>query len=184
MSKTEKPDNGANKIKDEKPVNIKRKKIGLAFAVIAIALFIIFMPKKTENSTAVNSPVFTKQGELTLTDDKGNSIISIDIEIADNDSRREIGLMGRAEMAERQGMLFVFEEEHYESFWMRNTILPLDMVFIDKQGRIITIHKNTKPFSDENYSSTGLTLFVLEVNAGFTDKYGIKVGDMINWKRD
>ena len=184
MKNTKKTDNGADKIENERPVKNKGKKIGLAFAVIAAALFIIFMPKKTENSMAVNAPIFTKQGELTLSDDKGNPIVSMDIEIADDESRREIGMMGRTEMAERQGMLFVFEEEHYASFWMRNTILPLDMVFIDKQGRINTIHKNTKPFSDENYPASGLTLFVLEVNAGFTDKYGIKVGDMISWKRD
>ena len=179
-----KKNNSANQHKQGKPKSRRRMQIGISFTVIVIALVIIFMPKKTENSTAVNAPVFTKQGELTLADNKGNPIVSIDIEIADNEFKREIGLMGRAEMAERQGMLFVFEEEYYASFWMRNTILPLDMIFIDKQGRIINIHKNTTPFSDQNYPAAGLTFFVLEVNAGFTDKYGIKEGDMIHWKRN
>ena len=67
---------------------------------------------------------------------------------------------------------------------MRNCPLSLDMIFINKQGKIVTIHKNTKPFSDDSYSATAMTLFVLEVNAGFTEKYGIKEGDMVSWKRN
>ena len=67
---------------------------------------------------------------------------------------------------------------------MRNCILSFDMIFLNKQRQIITIHKNTKPFSDDSYPANGLTMFVLEVNAGFTDKYGIKEGDIISWKRN
>jgi uncharacterized protein len=171
--------------KDKKPKSRRRMQIGISFMAVAIALVIIFIPKKMENHTSdSNTPKFIKQGELTLTNSKGNPIVSIDIEIADNEAKREVGMMGRTEMEERQGMLFVFEEEFIASFWMRNTILSLDMIFANKQGKIVTIHKNTKPFSDDNYSATGLTLYVLEVNAGFTDKYGIKEGDMITWKRN
>ena len=107
----------------------------------------------------------------------------MDIEIADDDSKREVGLMGRPVMEERQGMLFVFDEEIMASFWMKNTILPLDIIFINKFGEIVTICKNTTPFSEQAYPATAMTLFVLEVNAGFTDKYGIKDGDRITWKR-
>jgi uncharacterized membrane protein (UPF0127 family) len=80
-------------------------------------------------------------------------------------------------------MLFISEKEYMATFWMRNCILPLDMIFIDKFGEIVTICKNTTPFSDQTYSATAPTLFVVEVNAGFTDKYGIKEGDRISWKR-
>jgi uncharacterized protein len=160
--------------------------IGISFAVIVIALAIIFMPKKSaqDTSTVAAAPMFKKQGELTLTKSDGKSIVSIDIEIADDEAKREVGMMGRPVMEERQGMLFNLEEEQVASFWMRNCPLSLDMIFINKQGRIVTIHKNTKPFSDDTYSATAMTLFVLEVNAGFTDKYGIKEGDMITWKRN
>jgi uncharacterized protein len=162
----------------------RRMQIGISFTVIALALVIIFMPKKAAQDTSTSSaPTFKKQGELTLTHSDGKPIVSLDIEIADDEAKREVGMMGRPTMEERQGMLFVFEEEFYASFWMRNTILSLDMIFINKQGKIITIHKNTKPFSDDSYSATGLTLFVLEVNAGFADKYGIKEGDIMSWKR-
>ena len=159
--------------------------IGISFTVILIALAIIFVPKKNaqDTSTIAGAPMFKKQGELTLTNSNEKPIVSLDIEIADNDATREVGLMGRPAMEERQGMLFIFEDESLTSFWMRNTILPLDMIFINKQGKIVTIHKNTKPFSEDTYSATAMTLFVLEVNAGFAEKYGIKEGDMVSWKR-
>jgi uncharacterized membrane protein (UPF0127 family) len=162
-----------------------KMRIGILFAVIATALIIIFMPKKTEQdiSSANIAPMFNKQGELTFARSDGKKIVSIDIEIADNDKKREIGLMGRPVMDELQGMLFVFEQEHMASFWMKNTILPLDMIFVNKTGEIVTICRNTTPFSEQSYSATAFTLFVVEVNAGFTDKYGIKEGDTIIWKR-
>jgi uncharacterized membrane protein (UPF0127 family) len=164
----------------------RRIRIGILFATIIVALIIIFMPKKTadNNSTSHIAPMFKNQGELTITKPNCKPVVSIDIEIADDDSKREIGMMGRPTMEERQGMLFIFEEEQWASFWMKNCPLPLDMIFINKQGEIVTICKNTTPFSEQSYAATALTLFVLEVNAGFTDKYGIKEGDRISWKRN
>jgi uncharacterized protein len=170
----------------KKIIKRRRMQIGISFTVIVIALAIIIIPKKTaqNTSTFTTAPLFKKQGELTLTNGNEKPIVSIDIEIADDDAKREVGMMGRPVMEERQGMLFIFEEEQLASFWMRNTILSLDMIFINKQGKIVTIHKNTKPFSDDSYSATAMTLFVLEVNAGFTEKYGIKEGDMVSWKKN
>ncbi len=178
--------NSIDQQKNVKPKSRRRMQIGISFTVIVIALVIIFMPKKTtqDTSTLTAAPMFKKQGELTLTKSNNKPIVSIDIEIADDDAKREVGMMGRPVMEERQGMLFIFEEEYNGSFWMRNTILSLDIIFINQQGVIITIHKNTKPFSDDTYSPTGTAWFVLEVNAGFTDKYGIKEGDRISWKRN
>jgi uncharacterized protein len=169
-----------------KPKSRRSMHVGISFSVIAVALIIIFMPKKTANDTSgsATAPTFKKQGELAFTKRDGKSILSIDIEIADDDSKREVGMMGRPAMEERQGMLFVFEEEQMAMFWMRNTILPLDMIFINKFGEIVTICKNTTPLSDQTYSATAMTLLVLEVNAGFTDTYGINEGDRISWKRD
>ena len=174
------------------PLNDKNQKprrhmhISISVAVLAIALIIIFVPKKTAPDTSVQhiAPMFKKQGECTITNRNDKPIISLDIEIADNDSKREVGMMGRAVMDEHQGMLFLLEEEQMASFWMKNCILSLDMIFINKTGEIVTICKNTTPFSEQTYSSTAMTLFVLEVNAGFADKHGIKEGDRIIWKRN
>ena len=168
-----------------KPKSRRRMQIGISVATIAIALIIVFMPKKTATDTSALSiaPIFKKQGECTLLNRDGKPKVSIDIEIADDDSKREVGMMGRSVMEERQGMLFVFEEEQMASFWMKNCPLSLDMIFINKLGEIVTICKNTTPFSEQAYSATAQTFFVLEVNAGFTDKYGMKEGDRISWKR-
>ena len=167
------------------PISRRRMQIGISVAVIAIGLATIFMPKKTATDTSASpiAPMFMKQGECTIAHRDNKPIISMDIEIADDDSKREVGLMGRPVMEERQGMLFVFDEEIMASFWMKNTILSLDIIFINKFGEIVTICKNTTPFSEQAYPATAMTLFVLEVNAGFTDKYGIKDGDRITWKR-
>jgi uncharacterized protein len=180
-----KKSNSTNQPNDNKTKSRRRMQIGISGAVIAVALIIIFMPKKTATDTSASpiAPMFKKHGECTITNRDDKPIISIDIEIADDDNKREIGLMGRPVMEERQGMLFVFEQEQMASFWMKNTILPLDIIFINKLGMIVTICKNTTPFSEQAYSATALTLLVLEVNAGFTDKYNIKEGDRINWKR-
>ena len=84
-------------------------------------------------------------------------------------------------MNEKQGMLFIFPVEERQSFWMRNTLISLDMIFINSNKKIITIHKNTKVLSEQSYPSTAPAQFVLEVKAGFTDKYNIQIEDKIDW---
>jgi len=178
--------NSTDQHNDNTPKSRRRMQIGISGAIIVIVLMIIFMPKKTATDTTASpiAPMFKKQGECTITNRDDKPIVTIDIEIADDDSKREVGMMGRPTMEEHQGMLFVLEQEQMASFWMKNCPLPLDMIFINKLGEIVTICKNTTPFSEQSYSATALTLFVLEVNAGFTDKYGIKEGDKITWKRN
>ena len=80
-------------------------------------------------------------------------------------------------------MLFIFSRQEYQSFWMRNTAISLDIIFVNSNNEIVTIHKNTNTFSDKSYPSTKPAIFVVEVIAGFTDKYGINVGDKIVWRR-
>ena len=122
-----------------------------------------------------------KEGNLTFTDSLNNPITKIDIEIADNDDDRQNGLMYRKSMETNQGMLFIFPLQEMQSFWMRNTLLPLDMIFVNADKKIITIHKNTKILSDQSYASTEPAQYVVEVCAGFSDKYSLKPGDKINW---
>jgi len=175
----------ADQNKEAQPKSKRRLQIGVSLAVIAVALIIIFMPKKntTETSGPAIAPMFKKEGGCTISNRDNKPIVSLDIEIADDDTRREIGLMGRPVMEERQGMLFLLEQEQIASFWMKNTILPLDMIFINRDGVIVTICRNTTPFSEQSYSATAMTLLVLEVNAGFTDKFGIKEGDRLSWNK-
>lgn len=156
----------------------------ISAAIIAAAIIILFVYPgilNKENNEEVYY-MFKKEGELTLSDSSNLLKAKIDIEIADTDYERQLGLMKRISMEEKQGMLFIFPSEAMQSFWMRNTLLSLDMIFINEHKKIVTIHKNTKILSDQSYPSSAPAKYVLETIAGFTDKFGINVGDVINWK--
>ena len=128
-------------------------------------------------------PAFRKHGELVIMSADNRVKVKIDIEIAETPDEVEIGLMNRSSMRPNQGMLFVFHDEDYRSFWMKNTILPLDMIFINADMDIVTIHADTTPFSEQSYPSTRPAQYVLEVNAGFAHDHGISVGDRVFWQR-
>ncbi len=126
---------------------------------------------------------FTKEGDLSFTNKNGDAIAQIEIEIADDNQQRQTGLMFRNTMAENQGMLFIFDTEEPQAFWMHNTILPLDIMYVNSKMEIVTIIKNAKPFDDTSLPSVKPAQYVVEVNAGYTDKLGIKEGDKIVWRR-
>jgi uncharacterized protein len=131
---------------------------------------------------AADEPKFTKEGELTfLSKTVKKKIIKIDIEIADNDYERTRGLMYRRSLPDNSGMLFIFERSGTLSFWMRNTYIPLDIIFVDKNKQIVTIQKNTKPLSYAQIPSKRNAKYAVEVNAGFSDKHGIVIGDFITF---
>jgi uncharacterized membrane protein (UPF0127 family) len=163
-----------------KKTNKNIYKIAVAILIAAFALYMIinnFFPgKKPDNEFA-----FRKNGELTFADSAGTPKTKIEIQIANTEFDRELGLMYRKSMEENQGMLFIFPAESVQSFWMRNTYIPLDMIFVNSNKRIITIHKDTKTLSDQTYRSTAPAKYVIEVNAGFADKYNIKDGDEVKW---
>jgi uncharacterized membrane protein (UPF0127 family) len=126
---------------------------------------------------------FKKEGELSFQSNSGNYISTINIEFADNDIERANGLMLRTELEENQGMLFIFPTQTFQSFWMKNTILSLDMIFINSDLEIVTIHKNTEPYATTSYPSSAPAQYVLETIAGYTDKYNVKVGDKVIFRK-
>ena len=101
------------------------------------------------------------------------------VEIADNDAERAKGLMYRTELPEGRGMLFDFHREQEVNFWMQNTYIPLDMVFIRNDGSILRIAENTEPLSTRLIPSGGPVRAVLEVIGGTTRKLGIAPGDRV-----
>jgi len=139
--------------------------------------------KPTTIKKADNTLKFRKDGELTFQNKNGEFISSIELEFAETAKERAQGLMYRTELDENQGMLFIFPSEEMQSFWMHNTVLPLDMIFVSSNLEIITIRKNTKPYDDSSYPSTKPAQYVIEVNAGYTDKFNIKVGDKVVFRR-
>ena len=113
--------------------------------------------------------------------DNGKSLIKINVEIADDNEERAKGLMFRERLNENKGMLFVFENDAEQTFWMKNTLIPLDMIFIDENLKIVDI-KNAQPCQEEPcalYKSSKPAKYVLEVNGDFTSKNIIKIGDKI-----
>jgi len=103
------------------------------------------------------------------------------VEIADTPSKREMGLQYRRELAADRGMIFLFPAESQQSFWMKNTPLPLDMIFINREGKIAGIVEQTTPFSLEPRSVGAPSQFVLEINGGLSKQHGIKAGDTVRF---
>ncbi|PHI19907.1 hypothetical protein CEQ90_10165 [Lewinellaceae bacterium SD302] len=145
---------------------------------IGIVAFIYSSIPKASNAKV--GPQFTKEGELTISRD-GASIATLDIEIADNRDDITQGLMYRRSMEEDQGMLFLMDAEEPQSFWMLNTYIPLDIIFIDAERKIVNVAANTTPMTTDPVPSTGPAKYVLEVNAGYGQRKGLRPGDQIDW---
>lgn len=134
-------------------------------------------------ASAIEEPIrFREDGTLSFVRE-GSPQLDIRIEIADTDSARTRGLMERTSLPEQSGMLFIFEDEMMRSFWMANTPLSLDILFVDADSQIVTIRKYTRPMSPQSVESTAPSRFVVEVPAGFSDTNGILEGDYITWRR-
>lgn len=109
------------------------------------------------------------------------------VEIADSPSEWEKGLMGRNFLDAQKGMLFIFDNEDKYDFWMKNTLIPLDILWADVDGKIISINRNAKPCEKdpcELYKPSAKAKYVLEINAGLTQKYGIKTGNTMNISKE
>jgi uncharacterized membrane protein (UPF0127 family) len=135
----------------------------LLFAVLAVAFV---APAYAAGEAALE--IVTKTGVRAFT-----------VELATNDAERERGLMYRKELPEGRGMLFDFQHDRPVAFWMRNTYIPLDMIFIRGDGRILSIAENTQPLSDGLIPSGGPVRAVLEVIGGTARKLGIAPGDRV-----
>ena len=101
------------------------------------------------------------------------------VEIANNDATREHGLMDRRYMAPDHGMLFEFDRDEPVAFWMKNTYIPLDMIFIAPSGVVTHIAANAEPLSERAIPSDGPTVAVLELDGGTAASIGLKVGDKV-----
>ena len=128
-------------------------------------------------SEGVPSPATLRADELVLL--TGGGARTFTVEIADDPMERQLGLMFRTELPRDHGMLFDFVAEGARSFWMKNTPLPLDIIYARADGTIVSIAKNTTPYSTKGIPSEGPARFVLEVNAGIADEIGLVPGDRL-----
>src|SRR5215217_5266776 len=104
--------------------------------------------------------------------------VPVRVEIADTPEERQTGLMGRSALAEEAGMLFVFEQEQILAFWMKDTLIPLSIAYIDAEGRIVDI-QDMQPLDETDHPSAEPAQYALEVNQGFFEGRGVVVGDMV-----
>ncbi|MDH3264476.1 MAG: DUF192 domain-containing protein [Paracoccaceae bacterium] len=98
------------------------------------------------------------------------------VELADDAAERSLGLMHRESLAASAGMLFLYERQAQVSFWMENTLIPLDMVFLDAAGRVVSVHENAMPRDRTPIPSGAEVLAVLEINGGLARAIGIAPG--------
>jgi hypothetical protein len=105
--------------------------------------------------------------------------VEVAIEIADTPEARQRGLMYRSALPEGRGMLFVFDEDADHDFWMKNTLIPLDMLFIAADGRVVGIHPNATPLSTAAIAVGQRSRYVLEVPGGYAARHGIAAGDRV-----
>jgi uncharacterized protein len=159
----------------------------IAVLFVVILLMVVFLnPNKhsrrmiqsqlNERTSASSEPEFVKQGELTFVKTDSTVIVKIDIEIADDDAKRERGLMYRRQMELNHGMLFIFPDEDLLSFWMKNTYLPLDIIYLNAQKKIVRICENASPLNEQSIPSDFPAKYVVETIAGFCALYNIEVG--------
>ena len=124
---------------------------------------------------------FKKEAELVLKNANDSIIKKLDIEIADDEYKTQTGLMYRDQMGELQGMLFVFPDEDFRSFYMKNTNIPLDIIYIDADKKIVSFQKNTQPNNEISLPSNAPAKYVLEINAGLADEWQLEVGDKMEY---
>jgi len=139
-------------------------------------------PSAKENTY---EPKFKKEGELTFLQPETNDTLkAIDIEFADTPEKIQYGMMYRKSMDENTGMLFLMGQQRRQSFWMKNTYVSLDIIFINDKGEVVSIQKNAEPLSESSLPSEGPASMVLEVKAGFSDTYGITKNTKVIFKRN
>lgn len=164
---------------------------------LSITSFVISC-EKTENSVSkeINDDVveiaFTKEGELEFLNGNGEPFKKIDIEIAETNNERARGLMDRSKMDEDKGMIFIFgdDEVRPHTFYMKNTRIPLDIMYFSKDSVLINIARNAQPGADSEQGGGTVagaasdSKFVVEVNGGLADTWGIKEGETkIRWNK-
>lgn len=158
-----------------------------ASVIVAIILLTVkpnFDDEHGNNSNRSSEIEFRKDGELTFYKNKSDQIIeTIDIEIVDDEFERARGLMYRYTMSDSVGMLFIMEREEPQSFWMRNTYISLDIIYLNSNLEIVKIQKYTEPLTDDPIPSYEKAKYVVEVNGGFCDLNSINEGDYIKYNK-
>tara|TARA_R110002049_G_scaffold68573_2_gene177786 strand:+ start:4440 stop:4934 length:495 start_codon:yes stop_codon:yes gene_type:complete len=160
------------------------KKVIISALTAGFLVVGISCKNSSEEKVLTREVVFKKEAEVTLRKASSDSIITrLDVEIADDEYQTQTGLMYRKSMLDSQGMLFVFDDETMRSFYMKNTEFALDIIFINSADEVVSIQKNAKPLDPTPLPSQGIAKYVLEVNAGLSDRWNLEKGDKLQWNK-
>src|SRR5919106_4709465 len=129
----------------------------------------------------VNAAACQAQPKVIISTTEGRDV-TFAVEIADTAAKRELGLQYRRELATDRGMIFLFPVESDHSFWMKNTFIPLDMIFINRDRKIVGIVEQAVPFSTDARVVSAPRLYVLEINGGLSRRYGFRAGDTVRFE--
>lgn len=156
----------------------------VCLGLMAMSYILPYITKANQPEIKIepNEPSFSHEGNLSIFKKNGALISSLEIEFAQGEIETSLGLMYRKSMAQNRGMLFIFPEEQMRSFWMKNTYIALDIIYIDSKKQIVSISKNAMPLSEISRPSEAPAQYVLEVNAGVCDKLGLEAGDYITYE--
>ena len=159
------------------------RKFIILSAILTASLLSSCKDDEAEAPIETEEITFTKEGEATLLKPNGDTIKQIDIEIADNSYERQTGLMYRESMEDDHGMLFIYDNEAPRAFYMKNTYIPLDIIYFAADSTAVSFQKNAQPQDETSLPSGEAAQFVLELNAGLADDWNIEVGDKIDFER-
>ena len=152
---------------------------GLCLAVLAC--------RTTSSSEAQDASKTAARAATTTTTPRvilspaGRDPVTVDVEVVQTPEARQRGLMYRKQLAANAGMLFIFDQSEWHSFWMHNTLLPLDMLFITSDWHVLGIVENATPLTDSPRNVPGDSQYVLEVNAGFSRRHGLQPGTNVRY---
>ena len=148
----------------------------LGFALLALLFFVPIQFKPN-----MDQPI-TDEGTVRIRRPSGEVVARFTVEVADTEEKREKGLMGRRSLKPNEGMFFIMEEEEVQSFWMFDTYLSLDIIFIDSLKEVVYIAKELEPESQDPVNSKAPSLYALEVLGGRSEALGVSVGDKVEWE--
>jgi len=155
-------------LKEESGMEKGKRRLGRKNKGILFILFLLWIPI-VHSQSILKIPLYIHQKEIW-------------VEVAKTPEETSHGLMGRKHLGKDEGMLFIFETEDYHGFWMKNTLIPLSIAFIDKDGRIVWI-TDMKPLTLNSHVPPKPILYALEMNKGWFYSFGIKVGDFVRFSK-
>lgn len=155
---------------------MRKNRLFIISIIVAFSLILSMGLAFISALNIVNQTTIVPQNKAILLTQKGD----IELELAKTQSQHMIGLMNRTSMDLNKGMLFIFEKEEPRSFWMKDTLISLDIIFLDKDFKVVKIHKSTLPNQTEQiYYSQAPAMYVIELNSGASNTYLINESDIL-----